>query len=240
MKMRLNKFISSNTSYSRRKADELIQAGKIFINNKPAKIGTQIDPKKDKITIRGSEAETINENLITHQTKKIYLALNKPANFITTRSDDLNRKTVMSLVPKIENLKPVGRLDKNTEGLILFSNDGEFINKHTHPRFECEKEYFVKIKGMLSDKEKSALEKGIMLEGKKTSPAKIKIIKESLKQTTLTVTIHEGRNRQIRKMFAQLKHDVKYLQRIRIDKISLGSLKKGEYRELTLNEINAN
>lgn len=232
MKMRLNKFISSNTSYSRRKADELIHAGKIFINNKPAKIGTQIDPKKDKITIDGKT--------ITLQTKKIYLALNKPADFITTRNDDLNRKTVMSLVPKIENLKPVGRLDKNTEGLILFSNDGEFINKHTHPRFECEKEYFVKIKGMLSDKEKSALEKGIMLERKRTSPAKIKIIKRSKVQTTLTITIHEGRNKQIRKIFAQLKHDVKYLQRIRIGKISLGSLKKGEYRELTLNETNAN
>lgn len=231
--MRLNKFISSNSEFSRRKADELIQAGKVFINNKKNQtLGIQIDPEKDKVEINGK--------IITAKTEKIYLALNKPADHITTRHDEQNRKTVMDLVPKIPNLKPVGRLDKDTEGLLLFSNDGEFINKYTHPRFECKKEYFVKIAGLLSDEKKSELENGIKIDDKKTSKAKIRIIKCSKKQTTLTITIHEGRNRQIRKMFASLGHDVKYLQRIRIGKISLGPLKKGKYRKLTPREINAN
>ncbi|MFH1533929.1 MAG: pseudouridine synthase [Nitrospirota bacterium] len=233
LKIRLNKFISSNSEFSRRKADELIQNGKVFINNKKVQtLGTQIDPDKDKIEINGK--------IINHKSEKIYLALNKPADHITTRSDDFNRKTVMDLVPKIPNLKPVGRLDKDTEGLLLFSNDGEFINKYTHPKYECEKEYFGKISGLISDEKISKLENGIIIDNKKTSKAKIKIIKRSKIQTTLTITIHEGRNRQIRKMFASLGNDVKYLQRMRIGKISLGPLKKGQYRKLTTQEINAN
>lgn len=232
MKLRLNKFISSNSSYSRRKADELIQAGKVLINNEKAVLGTQIDPAKDKVSINGK--------VISSQTEKIYLVLNKPDNYVTTRSDDLGRKTVMSLVPNIPNLKPVGRLDKNSEGLLLFSNDGDFINKYTHPKFECEKEYYVKIKGLLSDQEIKRLENGILIDNKKTYPAEIKIIQITKSQTTLTIKIHEGRNRQIRNMFASLGHDVKYLQRIQIGKILLGSLEKGKYRTLTSKEINAN
>lgn len=231
--MRLNKFISSNSEFSRRKADELISEGKVFINNKKVEeLGVQVDPDKDVVTIDGK--------VIAGKTEKVYIALNKLADYITTRSDEHKRKTVMELVPKIPNLKPVGRLDKDTEGLILFSNDGEFINKYTHPKFECEKEYFAKIAGLLSDENKSLLENGVIIEGKKTSKAKIKIIKRSKKQTTLTITIHEGRNRQIRKMFASIRNDVKYLQRVRIGKISLGHLKKGKYRKLTTQEINAN
>ena len=228
--MRLNKFIASHSQFSRRKADELIENGKILINGVlTKKLGTQINPEKDKIKVNGK--------LISPHTTKVYFALNKPANFITTRSDDLKRKTVMDLVPKIPNLKPVGRLDKDTEGLLLLSNDGDFINKLTHPKFECKKEYYVIIKGLLTEKEKRLLEKGTRLEGKKTSPAKIKIIKESETQTILTIKIHQGRNRQIRKMFASISLPVKYLQRIKIGNISLGSLKKGSYRVLTNSEI---
>lgn len=229
---RLNKFISSNSSYSRRKADELIQTGKVLINGKKAALGTQVDPTKDKVSINGKT--------ISPQTEKIYLALNKPDDYVTTRSDDLGRKTVMSLVPNIPNIKPVGRLDKDSEGLLLFSNDGDFINKYTHPKFECEKEYFVRIKGILFSQEIQKLENGIIIDNRKTYPAEIKIIESSKSQTTLTIKIHEGRNRQIRNMFASLGHDVKYLQRIRIGKILLGSLEKGKYRTLTSKEINAN
>ncbi|MBT4917240.1 rRNA pseudouridine synthase [Candidatus Peregrinibacteria bacterium] len=232
MQLRLNKFISENTKYSRRKVDELIKQGEVFINKNPAKIGEKIDPDKDTISINGKKVKQDN--------KKIYLALNKPKGYITTRKDEKNRQTVMDLVPKIKNLKPVGRLDKETEGLLLLSNDGDFIYKLTHPSFECEKEYEVTIKGPLSMLRKRKLEKGIMLDGKKTYPSEITIKKSSETETTLTIKIHEGRNRQIRKMFAQVKCPVKYLTRLRIGKITLSNLKKGAHRNLTSSEINVN
>lgn len=149
----------------------------------------------------------------------------------------------MSLLPQIPNLKPVGRLDAKTEGLILLSNDGDFINRLSHPRFECEKEYLVKIAGRLTEEEKQKLQTGILIKEengyKKTSTAKINIVEESKKASTLRITIHEGRNRQIRKMFAESLHAVKYLKRLRIGKIYLGSLKIGSYRKLTQAEIDA-
>ena len=229
--MRLNKFISAHTQYSRRKADELIEAGKICINNKKiSELGTQIDPEKDIITVENIKIEP--------QSEKIYIALNKPAGYVTTRKDEFNRKTVMDLLPEIPNLKPVGRLDKDSEGLLLFSNDGDFINLITHPKFKCKKEYFVEIKGKLKQQKKEMLEKGIILEGKKTAPTKIKIKEITSKKTTLTIELHEGRKRQIRKMFALIRHHVEYLQRIRIGKIKLGSLKIGKHKNLTKAEVN--
>jgi len=228
--MRINKFISGNSKYSRRKADELIKQGKVFLNNKKIQTpGIQINPEKDTIKI--------NNQTIKKTSKKEYLALNKPQNYITTRNDELNRKTVMSLLPKISNLKPIGRLDKDTEGLLLFSNDGEFINYLTHPKFQCEKEYLVKIKGQISNKEKQKLENGIIIDNKKTNKAKIKITKTDNSATELKIIITEGRKRQIRKMFASIGHPVKYLQRIRIGKIKLKSLAEGKYRKLTSQEI---
>lgn len=230
--MRINKFISQNTGYSRRKADELIQEGRVFINGKnTATLGLDINPDKDIVRIDSKKIEIERE--------RIYLALNKPRGYITTRCDDFGRKTVMILVPKIPNLKPVGRLDYETEGLLLFSNDGEFINRHTHPHYECEKEYQVIIEGQLSSENKLKLEKGIIIDGKKTAGTKMRILRKSQTETELTTIIHEGRNRQVRKMFAYVKHPVKYLKRIRIGNVSLGLLKKGAYRKLTLKEINA-
>ena len=146
----------------------------------------------------------------------------------------------MELIPKGKNLKPVGRLDKDSEGLLLISNDGEFINKFTHPKFECEKEYFLIVKGELSTENKEKLEKGVKIDGRKTAPAQIKILKLAEGQTNLKIIIHEGRNRQIRKMFAQIDMPVKYLQRIRIGNIKLKSLKTGSHRVLTNQELNAN
>ncbi|MFH1284313.1 MAG: pseudouridine synthase [Candidatus Peregrinibacteria bacterium] len=230
--MRINKYIASNSSYSRRAADELIKDGKVSVNGKIVeKLGMEIDPDTMALKVNG-------KLLLTKPTVKVYLALNKPAGYVTTRNDELDRKTVMSLVPKIPNIKPVGRLDKDTEGLLLFSNDGEFINRYTHPRFECKKEYFAIIKGKLEDKEADTLEKGIRLEGRKTAPAAIKILKRTEYESSLTITIKEGRKRQIRKMFAYVMHDVKYLKRTKIGKIYLGQLKKGSYRKLTQLEIN--
>ena len=229
--LRLNKFISSHSKYSRRKADELIEERQVTINGKTAELGTKVDPENDSVKVKGT---------LVQQTKtRVYYALHKPKGYITTRNDEHDRKTVMELMPDIENLKPVGRLDMDTEGLLLLSNDGEFINRITHPKYECEKEYFVIIKGKLTDIEQKNLQDGVRIDGKKTSPAKIYIVKEDESTTTLTMKIHEGRNRQIRKMFAQVKHYVKYLQRISIGKIKLGHLKKGAYRKLTQKEADA-
>jgi pseudouridine synthase len=233
--MRINKFIAAYSSFSRRKADELIQQGWVSVNNKQVQtLGIDIDPEKDIVKI--------DNKIISPQpvSKKIYLALYKPAGYLTTRSDEFDRKTVMDLLPKIPNLKPVGRLDYATEGLILISNDGEFINRNTHPRYECEKEYQAIINGPLTASGKQKMERGIIIEGKKTAPSKIIIEKISENETVLRITIHEGRNRQIRKMFDSLNHTVKYLKRIRIGNIVLGNLKKGTCRPLTKHEIDAN
>ncbi len=231
--MRINKSIAANTSFSRRKADELIKNGKVSLNGKQTlELGLDINPEKDKIAI--------SNRLVKQKTDKVYLALNKPKGYITTLADEHGRRTVMLLVPKQKNLKPVGRLDMDTEGLLLFSNDGEFINRLTHPKFECEKEYYVKIDGELKETDRKKLENGIILDGIETSKAKINVIKAEKKRTLLTMTIHEGRNRQIREMFDSIHRPVEYLQRIRIGRIKLGNLQKGKYRLLTTEEINAN
>ena len=228
--MRINKFIAANSEYSRRKADELIEDGFVSVNGeKISNLGIDIDPENDLVSIK-------NKALIVDK-EKVYIALNKPKNFISTRNDEFNRETVMDLIPKDLNLKPVGRLDKDSEGLLLMSNDGEFINKMTHPSNICEKEYLVKISGSLTKEDLEELENGINLEGKMTAPAKIMIEDIKNDKTRLRITIHEGRNRQIRKMFAQLNYPVKYLQRIRIGTIRIGSLKQGTFRHLTENEI---
>lgn len=229
--MRINKFIAAYSEYSRRKADELIQKGRVLLNGKPLEtMGIDIDPDKDIIKI--------DNKIISAKSEKIYLALYKPKGYITTRKDEKNRPTVMDLLPKIPNLKPVGRLDENTEGLLLVSNDGEFINYFTHPRFEREKEYIAKVKGRLLPQDRQKIELGMIVEGRKTYPAQIEIIEQSEDETFLRITIHEGRNRQIRKMFDSLNHPVKYLKRIRIGNITLGNLQKGTHRHLTKQEIN--
>ncbi len=228
---RINKFIAERTTHSRRKADDLITQGLVFLNGQKVQTpGQLINPETDQIrigqtTLRSSE--------------KIYLALNKPRNYITTVKDEFDRQTVLDLVPKNQHLKPVGRLDKDSEGLIFLSNDGDFIHKLTHPKFECEKEYFLKAEGQITKEKIRQLETGILLEGKKTAPAKIRNLKTQQNLSSLQIIIHEGRNRQIRKMFALIGHPVKYLQRIRIGQIKIGDLKPGKYRRLTKKEIDA-
>ena len=229
--MRINKFIAENTEISRRKADELIELGKVKLNGQTLKnLGEQINPEQDKVEVNGRK--------ITVKNKKIYIALNKPQGYVTTRSDELGRQTVLELIPPKQNLKPVGRLDKNTEGLLLISNDGTFIHKLTHPKFQCEKEYIVRAEGNIPPQSIKKLQKGINIDHKKTSPSKIHSIKRENDTTSLHIIIHEGRNRQIRKMFAQIGYPVKYLQRIRIGNLQLKNLAKGKFRHLTQEEVN--
>jgi 23S rRNA pseudouridine2605 synthase len=231
MDKRLNKFIAENTEFSRRKADELIKRGKVSVNGQIAELGTRVDPDNDQVVLNGT---TISTGI-----PLTYVALNKPAGYISTRKDEEDRKTVMELVPKGKNLKLVGRLDKDTEGLLLLSNDGDFINRVTHPSFECEKEYYALVKGKLKNSSKKELENGVVIEERKTAKAKIHILKATNEETSLKITIHEGRKRQIRKMFDHTHNPVKYLQRVRIGSIKLGSITKGKYRLLSKAEINA-
>lgn len=226
--MRINKFIAGNTEFSRRKADELIKSGAVIVNGKIAEIGLEVGPS-DNITINGKPIETGKD--------KIYIAINKPAGYITTRNDPQGRKTIMDLLPEFKNLKPAGRLDYDSEGLLILSNDGDFINQLLHPKFICEKEYFVIVSPPLSDKNKQLLENGVMVDDKLTSKSKITILKQKSEETHLTIIITEGRKRQIKKMFKEVGSRVIYLKRLRIGKIELKSLKKGHFRHLTGKEI---
>lgn len=228
--IRLNKYLAERSGISRRKADELIASNKVSVNGKKiSTLGLKINAKTDIVTV-----ENIN---LEKKFVPTYFALNKPKNYICTKSDEYGRKTIMDLVPDIPNLKPAGRLDKESEGLIIISNDGDFINKQTHPRYEKEKEYYVEILGKITKEDIKKLENGIQLENKKTSPAQVKILKTDDSKTYLTIQIHEGINRQIRKMFANIGFTIQYLKRIRIGKIKLNGLKTGYYRKLNNNEI---
>jgi len=218
-----------NSSYSRRKAEELILNGRVFVNDeKVVEMGTLVDPLKDKVEING---ETLQK-----ESKKIYLMLNKPSGYISTRADQHAEKTVMELI-KEKNVYPVGRLDKETEGLMLFTNDGDFAYKLTHPKFEQEKEYLVSLRYLLTKEKEENLQKGVMLDDKKTAPSKVKFIGEENNLKIYSITIHEGRKREIRRMFDAIFSPVIYLKRIRISNIHLGDLKKGEVRPLTIDEI---
>lgn len=229
--MRLQRFIALSTHFSRRKAENLIKDGRITVNtNKITKLGTKVDPKKDIVRIDGNKIEPKKE--------KIYLILHKPSGYISTRKDTHGRKTILELVPYKE-VYPVGRLDKNTEGLILLTNDGEFAYKVTHPKFEHKKEYEVVTKSKLTKLNKQKLEKGIIIDSKKTAKSKITQIKKSAKIYSCHITIHEGRKRQIRKMFEKIGNPVIYLKRIRIGKVLLGNLKKGQFSHLKQFEINS-
>ncbi|HCW32197.1 MAG: ribosomal large subunit pseudouridine synthase B [Candidatus Peregrinibacteria bacterium GW2011_GWE2_39_6] len=227
--MRLNKFISQSGYCSRRKADELIKAGKIQLNNEICQeLGKNIDPKNDQIFINGKSLKP-PQNFT-------YLLLNKPTGYTTTRSDPHAEKTIYSLIPsKFHHLHPVGRLDKESEGLLLLTDDGDFTYQMTHPKHDNEKTYEIKVKGTPSVEQLNYLEKGITIteeiKGEKiqyqTLPCKI--ISHYSKKSTLLITLHEGRKRQIRKMLQKIGHPVVYLKRISIGKYHLKNLKIGEW-----------
>lgn len=223
-KIRLQRFIALNSNYSRRKAEELIQDGIVKINSVKAELGQSIDPQKDKIYINGKLIKPIK--------KRITLMLNKPAGYITTKRDPHANKTVMDLIP-YKDVFPVGRLDKDTEGLLLLTNDGDLAYKLTHPKFEHEKEYYVELKSEITSDQIKKLEKGITIDGKKTAPCII----TKHNRNKLNITLHEGRKRQIKRMFEKLGNKVIYLYRLRIGKLKLGSLKKGSHKLINSEDI---
>lgn len=227
--VRLNKFMASNGISSRRKTDELIEQGRVTVNGNTVKeLGFKIDPDKDKVAFDGETVKT--------DTEKIYIILNKPKGIITSVSDEKNRETVIDLVKIKKKIFPVGRLDYNTSGLLLLTNDGDLANKLMHPKSKIYKTYSVTLSKPLEEKHKFKLTGGIKLEGRKTAPCIIKFPRKDDFQN-LNISIYEGRNRQVREMFEHYGYFVRELQRTDYAGMKLGSLKEGEWRYLNQKEI---
>ena len=228
--MRLNKYIALAGVASRRKADELTEAGKVRIN------GTVMREKG--YDVKSADVVEGEGRTILPAAKSLYLMLNKPKGFITSLSDEKNRPTVMDLVTDIEErVFPVGRLDYNTSGLLLLTNDGELAYQLTHPKHQVEKTYRARVAGVLSSERQARLRKGIDIGGYITAPAVVAVVKQMDRSAIVEITIREGKNRQIRKMFAAVGNKVIDLERIAIGEIFLRHLMPGHYRKLTPREI---
>ncbi len=230
--VRLQKYIAMSGLASRRGAEELIDAGRVKVNGKTVnEQGVKVEIGCDKVELDG-ELLKVND-------KKIYIALNKPAGYVTTVKDQFDRPTVIDLVEKEIHTRvfPVGRLDYETEGLLIMTNDGDWANKVTHPRYECQKRYFAVLKGVLTIPELNRIRRGVVIDGKKTSPAECEILEIDMGMTLVEIKIHEGRNRQVRKMFEAVGHTVKALRRESVGIIELGNLPEGRWRYLTTGEI---
>ena len=230
-KMRLEKFLSESGIASRRDAKKYISAGRVSVNGERVLIpGTHIDPQKAEITFDGEP--------IRGKPKRIYLMLNKPAGYVTTVRDERGRPTVMALVSDIsERIYPVGRLDLDTEGLLLMTNDGDFAHRILHPSHEIQKTYTAWVEGHPHQQEIQKLREGIEIEDGVITSAKVNQIERREGQTQFKVVIHEGKKRQIRRMFHAVGHDVVHLKRVGIGLLSLGQLAIGKYRILTATEI---
>jgi len=230
---RLQKIIAAVGVASRRKAEELIAAGEVTVNGKIiTELGVKADPERDHIKVRG---RLINPALKTQE--KIYILLNKPLGVLTSRSDPKNRPLVIDLLgPYRDKVHPVGRLDFNTEGLLLLTNDGDFTNLVTGLK-QAPKVYEVKVKGQPSEHQIRMLERGVVVDGKRTAPAAIRLIEQSDTNAWYQVTLYEGRNQQIRKMFDQVGHSVIKLRRVAISFLKNERLKPGEFRLLSEAEV---
>ncbi len=226
---RIQKLLAQAGYGSRRACEEYLTEHRVTVNGKVAELGAKADPIRDVIKVDGKR--------VHFESKRIYLALNKPIGVVTTNADEFGRQTVRDLIPIAGHLFPVGRLDADSEGLVLLTNDGDLANALTHPRYEHEKEYRVLVEGEPSDSTLKAWRHGVLLEGQMTAPAKVDIVDAGRGQTWLRVVMHEGRKRQIREVAGMLGHRVKYLQRVRIGPIRLTTLKVGEWRHLSASEV---
>ena len=227
---RLQKFIASSGVCSRRKAEELIKMGKVEINGE---IVTELGVK-----VSGKESIVVDGELLKKEDKEYYL-LNKPREVITSCSDDKNRKTVVDLIDTDSRIYPVGRLDYDTTGVLLLTNDGEFANIMMHPNNKIDKVYIAKIRGIIKGDAINKLKSGVVIEGKKTEESRVKLRKTDLKTNSsiVEITIHEGSNHQVKKMFEEVGFEVLKLKRERVGIFTLQGLTSGDYRRLSPKEV---
>lgn len=225
---RLNKYLADCGVGSRRECDKLIADGCVKINGKIASLGANVE-ENDSVSVNGRR--------VAPKTKNYYIMLHKPKGCVTTVKDDLGRKTVMDFVDIKARLFPVGRLDYDTEGLLILTNDGDVANRLTHPKNNVEKVYVARLSGSLTEAERQTLERGVEIDGRKTMPAKVKILAKDEHHTRVEVTITEGRNRQVKKMFESVGKEVEFLKRVAEGELRLGGLQRGKYRFLNEREI---
>ncbi len=229
-RIRLQKYLSMCAVASRRKAEELIAQGKVKVNGKVAQVGDKVSPKHDTVTVGGKK--------ISAQKQKHYIMLHKPRGFITTMEDEMGRKCVAELVRDVGvRVYPVGRLDKDSEGLLLMTDDGEFANRMTHPSKHIPKTYRVTVRPDVTDDMLTAFTTGIEIDGRMTAPSDAHIIEKQDNRVVMEIVLYEGRNRQIRKMCEALGLEVARLKRTSVGSLKLGILHPGKWRELTEDEV---
>lgn len=228
--MRINKFLAENGIASRRHADEMVAAGRVKINGETASLGADVD-EADELVIDG-------QPLVRAEKKLEYYLMNKPKGVLSTVSDDRGRKTVMSLLPAdAGRVFPVGRLDYSTEGLLLLTNDGDLSYRLTHPKSEIPKTYLARVEGTMTEKDLNRIRSGIELDGVLTKKCRAHIVETNKSYTKVHITITEGKNRQVRRMFEAIGKNVDFLKRIRIGNLTISGLDRGEVRKLTDEEI---
>lgn len=232
MEERLQKYLANQGIAARRKCEEFILDGRVKVNGKVVtELGTKINPEIDKIEFDGKEVEKVE--------KKVYILLNKPIGYVTTAKDQFDRPTVLDLVKVKEKVLPVGRLDMYTSGAIILTNDGEFINKVTHPKNEIEKTYTVTVKGIVTDEDIEKLRNGVQIEDYTSGKAKVKILRidEEKKISRLAITIHEGKNREVRKMCEAIDKKVLALHRRSVAGLDVKNMQIGTWRYLNSREV---
>ena len=230
--VRLQKMLADCGVASRRKSEELIRNGQVKVNGKVAEIGDKVDPYSDKVYVRGKRVTA------AAKPKHRYIMLNKPRGYVTTMSDERGRKCIAELIEDIEErVYPIGRLDKDSEGLLLLTNDGEFANHIMHPKKHVNKVYRVTVRPTITEEMVEKLQTGIVLDGRKTAPAQVRVVTKQEGRVVLEIVIREGRNRQIRRMCESLGLEVARLKRTQIGTVKLGGLKQGMYRDLSADEV---
>lgn len=229
--MRLNKYLADCGVDSRRNCDEIIAQGRVKVNGKTiTRLGVDVDPENDSVSLDGRR--------LRQKRRDVYVMLHKPKGVVCTAKDDKGRKTVLDLVDVKARLFPVGRLDYDTEGLLLLTTDGQLAQTLTHPSHHIPKTYVARIFGELSEEEEKSLEKGVLLDGALTQPATVKVVEKDDRTSRIEITIFEGRNRQVRRMLESVGKDVEFLKRVSVGELRLGGLSRGKYRFLTEKEIN--
>ncbi|MBR6401286.1 MAG: rRNA pseudouridine synthase [Firmicutes bacterium] len=228
MAVRLQKYLADAQVASRRRSEEIIQSGRVCVNGQTVtELGTKVD-EGDVVTVDGKEVHPAD--------KLVYIMLNKPEGYVSTAKEQFGRPAVLDLIDCEYRVYPVGRLDHDTSGLLLLTNDGALTYKLTHPKHNIDKTYIAQVEGIPTAAEMKRFSEGLEIDGYTTAPAKIRIVKKG-RLTTLEITIHEGKNRQVRKMCAAIGHEVRSLKRISTGRLTLGGLEKGSYRLLTEDEV---